>query len=54
MFSLAVAVCVGCEESLTENDTTEVPTLFVDGVPEIDPLDDPIESPDGSPAALNV
>jgi len=33
MLSFAVAVCVGCDESLTEKETTEVPTAFCGGVP---------------------
>ena len=52
--SFAVAVCVGCDESLTEKEATEVPTAFGAGVPEIEPLAEPIESPDGKPVALNV
>jgi len=54
MLSFAVAVCVGCDESLTEKETTEVPTAFCAGVPEIEPLAEPIERPDGSPVALNA
>ena len=54
MFSFAVAVCVGCDESLTDKETTDVPTEFWAGVPEIEPFEVPIESPAGKPAALKL
>jgi hypothetical protein len=52
MLSFAVAVCGGCDASLTEKETTEVPTEFCPGVPEMAPLDAPIDSPEGRPVAL--
>jgi len=54
MLTFAVAVCVGCDESLTDRETTEVPTVFCAGVPEMEPLDEPMESPEGSPLALKT
>ena len=54
MLSFALAVCDGCDESLTEKETTEVPTEFWEGVPEMKPLDLPTESPAGRPVAPNV
>jgi len=54
MLSFAAAVCVGCDESLTEKEMVEVPTEVSAGVPEMEPLELPMERPEGKPAALNV
>ena len=50
--SFADAVWGGCDASLTEKETTDVPTEFCAGVPDIEPLDAPMDRPDGRPLAL--
>ena len=54
MLSFAVAVCVGCDESLTEKETMEVPTVFCAGVPEMEPVEELMERPEGRPVALKT
>jgi hypothetical protein len=54
MFSLAVVVSWGCEESVTEKETEDVPTEVCAGVPVMEPVVPPMDSPEGNPEALNV
>lgn len=54
MLSLAEAVCGDCDESVTVNETAEVPTELEAGVPVMDPVEPPIARPPGSAFALNA